>query len=55
MHAARNTFPVLFQTFIRDTGELLCDIIMPIHVSGQLWGNVRVGCDSAVFLEKKQT
>jgi methyl-accepting chemotaxis protein len=53
LRAARNTVPVLFQTFIRDTGELLCDIIMPIHVSSQLWGNVRVGCDSAVFLEKK--
>ncbi|MDD5298248.1 MAG: methyl-accepting chemotaxis protein [Rhodocyclaceae bacterium] len=53
LRAARNTSPVLFQTFIRDTGELLCDIIMPIHVAGQLWGNVRVGCDSAVLLDKR--
>lgn len=52
IRAARNTLPILLQTFIRDTGELLCDIAMPIHVAGRHWGNVRVGCDSAVLLEK---
>ena len=42
---------MLLQTYIRDTGELLCDIAMPIMVGGQHWGNVRVGCDSKVLLE----
>ena len=52
LRAARNTAPMLLQTYIRDTGELLCDLSLPIHVKGQLWGNVRVGCDSAVLLDK---
>ena len=52
LRAARNVAPMLLQTYIRDTGELLCDIALPIHVKGQLWGNVRVGCDSAVLLDQ---
>ncbi len=52
LRAARNTAPMLLQTYIRDTGELLCDIALPILVKGQLWGNVRVGCDSAVLLDQ---
>jgi methyl-accepting chemotaxis protein len=51
IRAARNTQPMLLQTYIRDTGELLCDISMPLIVGGQHWGNVRVGCDSKVLLE----
>ncbi|MCF8197526.1 MAG: methyl-accepting chemotaxis protein [Sulfuritalea sp.] len=46
LRAARNTSSVLLRTFIRDTGELLCDICVPIMVNGQLWGNVRVGVTS---------
>jgi methyl-accepting chemotaxis protein len=41
--AATNTRPLLLQTYQRDTGEVLCDVIMPISVSGRVWGNVRVG------------
>jgi len=51
LRAARNTAPLLLQTYIRDTGELLCDLSMPIMVDGQQWGNVRVGCDSMVLLD----
>ncbi|HLO61451.1 MAG TPA: methyl-accepting chemotaxis protein [Azonexus sp.] len=51
LRAARNTQPMLLQTYIRDTGEVLCDIAMPIMVGGQHWGNVRVGCDSAALLD----
>lgn len=51
IRAARNTAPLLLQTFIRDTGELMCDIAMPIYVGGVLWGNVRAGCQTAVLLE----
>ncbi len=53
LRAARNTMPILLQTFIRDTGELLCDLSMPIYVGGRHWGNVRVGCDSAVLLDSE--
>jgi len=46
LRGARNTASVLLRTYIRDTGELLCDICMPITVNGQIWGNVRVGVTS---------
>ncbi len=52
LRAARNTQAMLMQTYIRDTGELLCDIAMPIMVAGQHWGNVRVGCDSKALLDE---
>jgi len=50
LRSARNTEPMLLQTYLRDTGEILCDIAMPIHVAGRHWGNVRVGCDSSALL-----
>ena len=43
LKAAKNEQPVLFRTYIRDTGELLCDIVLPIYIDNKLWGNVRVG------------
>ncbi len=43
LRAAKNTNPVLLRTYRRDTGEVLCDIAMPIEIDGRLWGNVRVG------------
>ncbi|MDP3440453.1 MAG: methyl-accepting chemotaxis protein [Azonexus sp.] len=51
LRAAKNTQSMLLQTYIRDTGELLCDMAMPIMVGGRHWGNVRVGCDSNAFLD----
>lgn len=43
LRAARNSEPMLLQTYLRDTGEILCDIAMPINIAGRHWGNVRVG------------
>ncbi|HQZ01137.1 MAG TPA: methyl-accepting chemotaxis protein [Thauera sp.] len=43
LRAARNTESLLLQTYLRDTGEILCDIAMPLVVGGRHWGNVRVG------------
>ena len=48
---AKNTLPLLVQTYARDTGEILSEINLPIEVGGRHWGGVRVGCDSAVLLE----
>lgn len=45
--AAANTEAFLLQTYLRDTGEVLCDLSMPIHVAGRFWGNVRVGIPAA--------
>ena len=38
LRAAKNTQPVLVRTYVRDTGELLCDIALPIHIGGRHWG-----------------
>ncbi|MBN8440621.1 MAG: methyl-accepting chemotaxis protein [Thauera sp.] len=43
LRAARNNEPLLLQTYLRDTGEILCDIAVPITVGGRHWGNVRIG------------
>jgi methyl-accepting chemotaxis protein len=48
---AKNTQPLLVQTYARDTGEILSEINMPVIVGGRHWGTVRVGCESAVLLE----
>lgn len=50
IRAARNTEPMLLQTYLRDTGEILCDLAMPIHVGGRHWGNVRVGIPAEALL-----
>lgn len=43
---ARNREPFLFQSYIRDTGEIINDLSMPIFIDGRHWGAVRVGIDS---------
>ena len=40
---ARNQKSSLFQTYVRDTGEILNDLSMPIMVNGRHWGGVRIG------------
>lgn len=50
--AAENTEPVLLQTYLRDTGEILSDIAFPLIVQGKHWGNVRVGIPTPVLIER---
>ena len=40
---ARNQKSSLFQTYVRDTGEILNDLSMPITIAGRHWGAVRIG------------
>ncbi len=40
---AKNQKSSLFQTYVRDTGEILNDLSMPIHINGRHWGAVRIG------------
>jgi methyl-accepting chemotaxis protein len=47
---ARNEDRVLLQTYIRDTGEILNDLSLPIHVSGRHWGALITGFDPGVAL-----
>ncbi|MCP5269260.1 MAG: methyl-accepting chemotaxis protein [Zoogloeaceae bacterium] len=49
--AAKNTEPMLLQTYARDTGEILSEMNMPIVVGGRVWGNIRIGIDSKALLE----
>ena len=47
LRAAANAQPLLLRTHARDTGEVVCELAMPIYVRNQHWGNVRVGVDAA--------
>ena len=38
-----HTQPFLLQTYKRDTGEVMHDISVPIHVGGRHWGGFRMG------------
>ena len=40
---ARNQKSSLLQTYVRDTGEILADLSMPITIDGRHWGSVRIG------------
>ena len=40
---ASSTAPFLLQTFIRDTGEILNDLSIPLYVNGQHWGGLIMG------------
>lgn len=47
IRSARNREPFLLQTYMRDTGEILSDLSLPIEVNGRHWGAVRIGLDPA--------
>ena len=53
LRAAKNADPLLLQTFLRDTGEILCDMAMPVMVGGRHWGNVRVGVPAEALLAER--
>ncbi|WP_151705651.1 methyl-accepting chemotaxis protein [Nitrincola alkalilacustris] len=48
---ARNTSPFLLQTFIRDTGEVLNDLSIPIFVNGKHWGAFIMGFNPELLLK----
>jgi methyl-accepting chemotaxis protein len=41
--AARSEAPFLVQRYLRDTGESMADLSVPVFVLGQRWGAVRIG------------
>ena len=47
---AKNQKPSLFQTYVRDTGEILNDLSMPIIINGRHWGAVRIGFKTDLVL-----
>ncbi len=38
-----HTGKVLVQTYRRDTGEVMHDLSVPIHLKGRHWGGFRMG------------
>ena len=48
---AKNTTPMLLQTNMRDTGEILTDISLPIHVGTRHWGAFILGLKPESFID----
>jgi methyl-accepting chemotaxis protein len=48
---SRNTETFLLQTYMRDTGEILNDLSMPIHISGKHWGAIVTGHNPDRFMQ----
>jgi methyl-accepting chemotaxis protein len=44
-----NTAPMLLQTYMRDTGEVINDLSMPITVDGRHWGSFIMGLNPEIF------
>jgi methyl-accepting chemotaxis protein len=53
LRAASNMAPSLMQTYQRDTGELIIDLSMPIHIDGRHWGAIRVGFSPLALIAQK--
>ena len=49
LSATKNESGVLCQTYMRDTGEIITDISMPLDVDGQRWGAIRIGVDYVAY------
>ncbi|TBU98778.1 methyl-accepting chemotaxis protein [Phytopseudomonas dryadis] len=50
LRAASNTQRFLLQTYLRDTGEIMTEIDVPLFFAGRHWGNLRMGFDAAQML-----
>lgn len=50
---ASHTEPFLLQTFIRDTGEVLNDLSIPLYINGRHWGGLIMGFDPKQLLDEK--
>ncbi|WP_159875734.1 methyl-accepting chemotaxis protein [Aquitalea denitrificans] len=51
LKSARNTEPFLLHTYMRDTGEILSELTLPVFVDGRHWGALRLGFDPSSLLE----
>ncbi|WP_410498028.1 methyl-accepting chemotaxis protein [Chitinibacter sp. S2-10] len=52
LRAAQNTDRFLLQNYVRDTGEIMTELDVPIYISGRHWGNLRLGFDGFAMLGK---
>ncbi len=44
-----NSLGVLCQTYMRDTGEIITDLSIPLDLDQGRWGAVRIGIDYSRF------
>lgn len=51
LRSARNTNSFLLQTYMRDTGEILNELSMPIFIKGKHWGAIRIAFDPQVLIQ----
>jgi methyl-accepting chemotaxis protein len=51
LRAAQNTERFLLQNYVRDTGEIMTELDVPIFISGRHWGNLRLGFDGSALLK----
>ncbi len=51
LRSARNSESFLLQTYMRDTGEILSDLSLPVQINGKHWGAVRIGFDPKILLK----
>jgi methyl-accepting chemotaxis protein len=49
MAAVANSLGVLCQTYMRDTGEIITDLSIPLDLDQSRWGAVRIGVDYGQF------
>ncbi len=49
---ASHTEPFLLQTFIRDTGEVLNDLSIPLYIGGRHWGSLIMGFTPSTLLDE---
>jgi methyl-accepting chemotaxis protein len=55
LRASRSDKFFLLQTYVRDTGEVLCDLSMPVMLQGRRWGTLRIGIPPAQLLSASRT
>jgi methyl-accepting chemotaxis protein len=50
LRAAKNQQRSLLQTYVRDTGEIMTELDLPIYIAGQHWGGLRLGFDASAMM-----
>lgn len=50
IRAARNTQRFLLHTYVRDTGEIMTEIDLPLFIGQRHWGTLRLGFDASAML-----
>lgn len=49
--SASYTGAILLQTYVRDTGEILSELALPVQFGGRHWGALRLGFDPEILLQ----